>query len=251
MLQTIRHHPIVHRIILVTFCSAILLSSACVQHRVPPPAPRVANPPAYNAPPTFTDPRWELTTLSYVYMGQGFDFSRAGLEPVVLKLVNTSGASIQVLRDEVIGIAHDGSEYLVYTMDQAGQMVYNSEYYRTSDYAAAGALGGAALGAGLGSLFGLIAGGGPAVWQGALIGGAGGAVVGGLSGAAQGQAQLNAQVRREMQYFVWKESYIPSRGSQVGYFYFPRVGLRAVRVTVRSATGAIQTYELPIAAPAV
>lgn len=244
MQHTFMQFPGFVRVILGVFIVGLVFSGACVRHQ-PPPPPRVA-PQAISSPPSYVDDRWELTALSYAYLGEGFDYSRAGLAPVVLKIYNTSGAPVHVMRDEVIGIAHDGSEYLVYTIEQATQLVYNSEYYRTSQDTAAGVAGGALLGAGLGSLVGLAAGGGNAIWQGALIGGAGGAVAGGIAGSSGSQRNLEQNVRRELTHFAWQQSPIPHLGSRAGYFYFPQVGITAVRVTVRSKLGDIETYELPL-----
>jgi len=242
---------LLRQLLVYALCALMMLSGACAP-RQPPPPPRVYNQPMpTDVSPTYADHRVQLTAVSYAWMGQGFDFSRAGLEPVILKVVNTSGAGMQVLVDEVVGIAHDGNEYLVYTLAQAGQMVYNSEYYRTSRDAAGGAVAGSILGAGLGSLFGLLVGGGPGAWRGAIIGAAGGGVTGALSGSSQGQARLRHEVMQELQYFVWKETYIAPQAAQVGYFYFPRVNLRAVRVTVRMTGGEMQAFELPLVAPAL
>ncbi|GAB7080336.1 hypothetical protein [Megalodesulfovibrio paquesii] len=249
-----RQYPRLHRALVCVVCSLMLLSAlctgACTYRHVPPP-PRVYNQPMpTDVAPSYVDARWQLTAVSYVWMGQGFDYSRAGLEPVILKVVNTGSTGIQVLTDEVVGIAQDGSEYLVYTLPQAGQMVMNSEYYRANRDAAASTVAGTLIGAGLGSIVGLLVGGGPGAWRGAIIGGAGGAVTGAMSGSAQGEARLRNDVMQELQYYVWKETLIAPQATKVGYFYFPRVNLRAVRVTVRGVGGELQAYELPLVAPA-
>lgn len=232
-------------VLAVAVLIATLGSTACVRHQYSPPPPRISQLSQYDAPPTYSEPRWDLTTLSYAWLGQGFDFSRAGLEPVLLRVTNKSGQSAQVLVDECVGIAADGREYMVYTLDQAGALVYNSEFYRVQRETFASGAGGAILGAGLGALFGLVVGGGDAVWRGAIIGGAGGAVTGTISGAAGSQAGLERQVMLELQHFVWKNAMIPPRASQAGYLYFPRLDIRTVRVTLRFGDQ-LQVYELPV-----
>ena len=251
MSGTCQRPPAVRRVLVYVLCALMLCSGACAP-RQPPPPPRVYNQPLpTDVAPTYADYRVQLTAVSYAWMGQGFDYSRAGLEPVILKVTNTSGAGMQVLVDEVVGIAQDGNEYLVYTLAQAGQMIFNSEYYRTNRDAAGSAVAGTIIGAGLGSLFGLLVGGGPGAWRGAIIGAAGGGVTGALTGSSQGQARLRHEVMQELQYFVWKETYIAPQSARVGYFYYPRVNLRAVRVTVRGTGGEVQAYELPLVAPAL
>ncbi|EPR44244.1 hypothetical protein dsx2_1605 [Desulfovibrio sp. X2] len=213
--------------------------------RQPLPQPRrVADPDT--VPGSVKTSEFGIAAVGYTYLGEGLDYSKAGLDPVFLVFKNSSDKKFTVDYDQTRGVASDGSEYLPYSVDEATQLVTRSEALSntTSNAARSGGLG-AVLGAGIGALIGTI-GGGDNIWKGAAIGAAGGAMAGGLYGGYNSETELKQSVIRELSRYAWTSEPVPQSYTKVGYLYFPGdVKIDKVKLLVRSGD-TVTTYTLPV-----
>lgn len=222
----------------------LLLVWGC-QPTQPLPQPRKAVDPSTTQGAVRT-PDWDVAAVAYQNPGQGLDYARAGLEPVFLVFKNKSQMQPQVLLSEVRGLGA-GGDYLVYTVDEAARLVLNSEEFNnTAQNMLRSGTVGAATGAGLGALIGLLTGGNDRIWQGAILGGAVGGTAGAVSTMGESRQQLRDMVYKELTHYQWKETPIPAFGTQSGYLYLPgNVGISGVKIVVRTASEVV-THTLPI-----
>lgn len=195
-------------------------------------------------------PRWDIAAVSYGYYGEGINYDEAGLDPVLLAFKNKSNQTPQILIEEIRGVG-SGGEYLVYSPDEAARLVYASESFSTR----AGTIGkntaiGAAAGAGLGALIGLLSGGNDLIWKGALIGTAAGGLTGAAVSAPNADGDLKYAVLQEMRQYAWQQAPLPPHYTRTGYLYFPNVGIYKIKVTVRTDRD-ISSYEIPVDMPPV
>jgi hypothetical protein len=223
--------------------AALVLSLfACAKEPVPQPR-RVVDPSSVQGA-AVTD-AWDLAAVAYEHYGQGYDYRKAGLEPVLLVVRNKSGTTPRILIEETRSNSRQGM-YLPYSVDEATKLVYNAESFTTSAGSAArtGTLT-ALLGAGLGALLGTI-GGGDNIWEGALIGGSAAGLAGAAGGTVQTQADIKGNIYQELSRYAWTSDPIPPTFTKVGYLYFPGgLGIGSVNVTIRTGDR-IETYTLPV-----
>jgi hypothetical protein len=227
--------------------SAVLLTS-CVMGYPPPPSLVLAEPAAI--PGAVSTAWWDVAAQGYADDGQGLDFSRAGLMPVLIVLRNKTPGYPLVDPAEVRGMA-PGREYAPYPPYQAADVAEATTAFDESAKAALrGGAAGAIIGAGVGTLIGAAAGGGAALWRGALIGGGIGAVTGAATSMPEARHQLRRGIQTELETLALRPVPAPPYGLTAGYVYFPaNAGIGWVRVTVR-AQSATYSYDVSIAAPA-
>lgn len=232
----------------LTLCllASLLLVWSCAPTQ-PLPQPRRVVDPSFSRHAVHT-PRWDIAAVSYAYYGQGINYDEAGLDPILLAFKNKSNETPQIFIEEVRGMGN-GGEYLVYSPDEAARLVYASESGPTR----AGTMGkntaiGAAAGAGLGALIGLLTGGGDLIWKGALIGTAAGGLTGAAASAPHAEGDLKYIIYQEMRQYAWVQDPLPPQYTRTGYLYFPNVGIYSVKVTVRTDRD-ISTYEVPVDMP--
>lgn len=230
--------------IVVGAMACMVLVMGC-QATKPLPQPRkVVDPGAVEG--AVNTPQWEIAAVAYEHLGQGMNYSEAGLGPVFLVFKNKSAQQPVVQVEETRGVTADG-EYLAYSLPEATALVFSSESFSTmaSNAGRTAALG-SFVGAGLGALLGTI-GGGDNIWKGAAIGAAGGALVGGSAGVySSSERDLKKVILRELDQYGWKNEPIPADYTRVGYLYFPaEVGVFAVRLVVR-VDGQVHTYKVPV-----
>jgi len=212
--------------------------------RQPLPQPRkVADPDT--VPGSVKTSEYGVAAVDYAYFGEGLDYRKANLEPVFLVFKNTSNKQFSIDYTQVRGVGTSG-EYLPYSIDEATQLVTNSEGFSNTagNAARTGALG-AVLGAGIGALLGTI-GGGDNIWKGAVIGAAGGAMAGGVAGGWGSETDLKNHVLRELSRYAWTSEPIPQSYTKVGYVYFPGgLGINEIKILVRSGDE-VTGYALPV-----
>lgn len=225
--------------------AAALLVAGCAQ-RQPLPQPRKVIDPS-TVPGAVVTSDWEIGAVAYAYMDQGVDYRKAGLFPVFLVFKNKSATAQPVVQvEEARGVSID-SEYLVYNVDEATRLVFDSETFRntTGNVARSGGLG-ALAGASLGALIGLI-GGGDNIWKGAVIGGTLGAAGGGLAGGVDSERRLRAGIRDEITRYGWTDDPVPPTYTKVGYIYLPdRLGIHSLKILVRWEDQ-VAAYTIPVA----
>lgn len=211
----------------------------------PLPQPRAVPDPSTTAGSVRTN-QWDIAAIGYQYQGQGVNYAAAGLQPVLLVFKNKSDTRPQVLLSEVRGMGN-GGDYMVYSVDEAGRLVLNSqEFNNTAQNMLRSGTVGAAAGAGLGALIGLLTGGNDRVWQGALIGGAVGGTAGAVSTMGESRQQLRDMVYNELSHYKWQEDPMPPFYTRSGYLYLPgNVGISGVRIVVRTQNEVV-THTLPI-----
>jgi hypothetical protein len=223
----------------------VLMVTGCAQ-RQPLPQPRKVIDPA-TVPGAVVTSDWEIGAVAYAYMDQGVDYRKAGLFPVFLVFKNKTATEQPMVQvEEVRGVSID-SEYLVYNVDEATRLVFDSETFRntTGNVARSGGLG-ALAGASLGALIGLI-GGGDNIWKGAVIGGTIGAAGGGLAGGVDSERRLRASIRDELTRYGWTDDPVPPTYTKVGYLYLPdQVGIHSVKILVRWQDQ-VAAYAIPVA----
>ncbi|MEF3698854.1 MAG: hypothetical protein V3572_17025, partial [Desulfolutivibrio sp.] len=99
-------------------------------------------------------------------------------------------------------------------------------------------------------LIGAAAGGGDALWRGALIGGGIGAVTGAATSMPEARYQLRRGIQTELETLALRPVPASPYGLTAGYVYFPaNAGIGWVRITVRTQS-ATYSYDVSIAAPA-
>ncbi len=237
----------IRRISVMTLLAGLLLAVWSCAPTQPLPQPRRVVDPSTSQHAVHT-PRWDIAAVSYGYYGKGINYDEAGLDPVLLAFKNKSNQTPQIYLEEVRGVGN-GGEYLVYSAEEAARLVYASESFSTR----AGTIGknsaiGAAAGAGLGALIGLLTGGNDMIWKGALIGTAAGGVTGAAASAPNAEGDLKNVVLQEMRQYSWQQAPLPPQYTRTGYLYFPNVGVYKVKVTVRTNKD-ISTYEVPVDMP--
>ncbi|WP_029898389.1 lipoprotein [Desulfohalovibrio reitneri] len=222
--------------------------AACGKSRPAPQARRVVQP--SEVPGSFAGPGYDLAAVRYQHTGEGLDYTEAGVEPVYLVFENRSADTPTVDYDQVRGVSPDG-EYLPYSIDEATQVVTESEAFSaTAENAARSGTLGALLGAGLGAIAGSI-GGGDNIWHGAVIGGAIGGMAGGVYGGAGSERAVKDTVQKQLSRYAWDSRVVPENYTKVGYVYFPAAkGITKLKAPV-SVNGTITTVAvLPMASPA-
>ncbi|MDQ7830539.1 MAG: hypothetical protein RDU30_02295 [Desulfovibrionaceae bacterium] len=227
---------------------AVFLLTSCVLGYPPPPALVLAEPSAI--PGAVSTPAWDVAVQGYADDGQGLDFSKAGLMPVLVILRNKTPGYPLVDPAEVRGLA-PGREYAPYPPLSAADVAEATSAFEESAKAILrGGVAGAVIGAGVGTLLGAAVGGGAALWRGALIGGGIGAFTGAVSSLPEARYQLRRGIETELETLALRPVPAPPYGMTAGYVYFPAgAGIGVVRVTVRDQSAAY-SYDVPIAAPA-
>jgi len=162
--------------------AAVLLTS-CVMGYPPPPALVLAEP--ASVPGAVSTAWWDVSAQGYADDGQGLDYSRAGLLPVLIVVRNKTPGYPLIDPAEVRGLA-PGREYAPYPPYAAADVAEATTAFEESAKAAfRGGAAGAIIGAGVGTLLGAAVGGGDAPVRGALMRG-GRRAVGGRSGSVRG-----------------------------------------------------------------
>lgn len=237
----------IRKMSMLTLLAGLLLVLWSCAPTQPLPQPRRVVDPSTSSRAVHT-PRWDIAAVSYAYYGEGINYDEAGLDPVLLAFKNKSNETPQILLEEVRGVG-SGGEYLVYSPEESARLVYASESFSTR----AGTIGknsaiGAAAGAGLGALIGLLSGGNDLIWKGALIGTAAGGLTGAAASAPNAEGDLKAIVMQEMRQYCWQQAPLPPQYTRTGYLYFPNQGIYKIKVTVRTDKD-ISTYEIPVDMP--
>lgn len=216
----------------VVLASMLVFVFGC-QPTQPLPQPRKVIDPA-EVSGSAVEARWDIGAVNYEHLGQGMDYTEAGLQPVFLVVKNKSLQNPVVKIEEVRGVGATG-EFLPYSLEEATRLVFASETFSTTTANAAktGALG-AVLGAGLGALIGFI-GGGDNIWKGAAVGAAGGAMAGGVAGVyTSDERELKRAIRTELAQYQWTDEAVPADYTKVGYIYFPAgQDIRKVKLVLR------------------
>ncbi len=233
-------------VLFLVFLACTFFTFAC-QSTKPLPQPRQAIDPA-TAKNAIQTPRWDIGALGYTYPGQGLNYSKAGLDPVLLIVKNKTNETPVVLVEEMRGVGADG-EYLVYSRQEAVRLLLASETPSLAgEKAGKDMLFLTLLGAGVGALIGSIDG-GDNVWKGLLTGAgtsllAGAAVSAGVP-ASEGEA-LKELASAEIGQYEWKETKIPPHYTRTGYLYFPaQKDITALKLVVR-IEGEVLSYTVPV-----
>ena len=233
--------------ILPALALAAVLLTSCVMGYPPPPALVLAEP--ASVPGGVSTAWWDVAAQGYADDGQGLDFSRAGLFPVLIVLRNKTPGYPLIDPAEVRGLA-PGREYAPYPPLAAADVAEATTAFEESAKAAfRGGAAGAIIGAGVGTLLGAAVGGGAALWRGALIGGGIGAFTGAVTSMPEARYQLRRGIEAELETLALRPVPAPPYGMAAGYVYFPAdAGIGWVRLTVRSQ-GSAYSYDVPVAAP--
>lgn len=216
----------------LVLCSMLVLTFGC-QPTNPLPQPRKVIDPA-EVDGSVIEPRWDIGAVTYENLGQGMDYTKAGLEPVFLVVKNKSLQTPVIKVEEARGVA-PGGEFLPYSLAEATSLVFASETFKNTTKDAAKTAGlGAFLGAGLGALVGFI-GGGDNIWKGAAVGAAGGGLLGGAAGVyTSSERDLKRAIHNELSQYQWTDEPVPSDYTKVGYIYFPAdQGINQVKLVLR------------------
>lgn len=226
--------------------AAVLLTS-CVMGYPPPPALVLAEP--ASVPGAVSTAWWDVSAQGYADDGQGLDYSRAGLLPVLIVVRNKTPGYPLIDPAEVRGLA-PGREYAPYPPYAAADVAEATTAFEESAKAAfRGGAAGAIIGAGVGTLLGAAVGGGDALWRRALIGGGLGAFTGAVASMPEARYQLRRGIETELETLALRPVPAPPYGMAAGYVYFPAdAGIGWVRLTVRTQ-GTASSYDVPIAAP--
>lgn len=224
----------------------VLVASLGCQSTKPLPQPRrVVDPGQVDG--SIITARWDIGAVQYEHLGQGLDYSKAGLAPVFLVFRNKSLQTPVVRVEEIRGVGVDG-EYLPYSIEESVKLVFAEESFTTtaSNASRTGALG-AFLGAGLGALLGTI-GGGDNIWKGAAIGAGAGGLLGGAAGTySSSEADLKRTIRGELAQYGWNDEPVPADYTKVGYVYLPADrDISQIKVVVRDE-GTLESYTIDIA----
>ncbi|MDK2921714.1 MAG: hypothetical protein PWR24_1271 [Desulfonauticus sp.] len=232
--------------ILLSLLSLFLLTACMATHPLPQPR-QVVNPAKVEG--SIITPHWEIAALRYEYQGQGLNYTKAGLLPVLLVFKNKSEKSPYVLREEVHGISSTQGEFLPYTNQEAVRLVFASETFKQTTKNALKSGGfGAIIGAGLGAILAALGGDNPVA--GAAVGGAIGGTALGVSSVPDAERKLQKIVQEEITTYAWKEDPIPPLMTKMGYIYLPgEKDIQEVLITVRTLQGELMTYKLPIISP--
>ncbi|MDQ7032087.1 MAG: hypothetical protein Q9M37_05150 [Desulfonauticus sp.] len=232
---------------LMSIITALFFLSACMAtHPLPQPR-RVIEPSQVKE--SIKTPEWDIAALRYQYEGQGLNYSKAGLLPVFLVFKNKSDETPYILLQEIHGISEKYGEYLPYTPDEATRLVFASETFKqtTQNALRSGGLG-AFVGAGLGAILAAL--GGDNALAGAGVGAAIGGTAMGVSSVPEAERQLKEFIQKEITTYAWKEDPIPPFMTKMGYVYFPaQKEITSILLTVRTPSGKIETYKLPITNP--
>lgn len=224
---------------------AAFLLTSCVLGYPPPPALVLAEPSAI--PGAVSTPAWDVAVQGYADDGQGLDYSKAGLMPVLVVMRNKTPGYPLVDPAEVRGQA-PGREYTPYPPLSAADVAEATSAFEESAKAILrGGVAGAVIGAGVGTLLGAAVGGGAALWRGALIGGGIGAFTGAVSSLPEARYQLRRGIETELETLALRPVPAPPYGMAAGYVYFPaNAGIGWVRITVRDQSAAY-SYDVPVA----
>ncbi|GFK92727.1 hypothetical protein NNJEOMEG_00554 [Fundidesulfovibrio magnetotacticus] len=250
----VRRPAVVQALILVLVCLA-LAGCAAKNAQLPPGTVKVAMEPA-GFPQAAVTPEWDAAAVRATQNSAGYDFTRTKLLPVVLVLKNKGPGQPQVLLEDVRGVAKD-AEYLVYSPGEAmrlamAKLPLSDQAKNMFTNGAKGAAIGAAIGTGFGLLAYLFS---PVkdpalIWTGTIFGGSAGTIVG-VASHQHDSREMREIVRADLQENVWNEDPIPPGATRTGYIFLPEgMGIESLRVTVRNGEGEGMTVrELPVALP--
>lgn len=221
------------RALALTLCLGFLLPACGYQQPTPPPL-RAVEP--ENMREARISKAYSVAAVRYAHSGEGLDWSKAGLLPVLIILKNKSDRAIVMNATDVKGQG-SGGDFLPYPPSQASVVVTNSSIFSESVNAAGKGVGiGAIIGGGLGALLGLISGNPDAVWRGALAGGVVGGATGGVANTVQTRDELRQAVDRDLRSFAWDNAPVPPGSTKQGYIYLPAgQGITNLSFPIRTA----------------
>ncbi len=227
-----RHPTLVFRTVPVLYSLIpLLLAAGCAVYR-PAPLPAPVEPSLAER--CVSLPQWDVAAVRYRYSGVGLDWSKAGLEPVLLLFKNKGSGHPLVSPFDILGLS-GGNRLSPLPPQQAADIAAGSVLYKETVKATlAGSAAGALIGAGLGALFAAPVG-GSAVWQSALVGGGIGAVTGAAATAPRAEADIRMLLDQEFYGLAWSPVPVPPYTIIPGWLYFPAgAGVEALLLTVRS-----------------